>query len=207
MVQPYHLVCPDRDTHEEQGYYDLKVGSLYCPTDLMKVMSEYVSEVFPHIGWQESHYWANWRLLLCAAGCAFASWGHFMCKFPEGAVMLGLCVLSYFVLSACVTVLDHWVLRSSVVSVFPPSDCSLPNERIFIDISMDRFDSEITFTVRNEAGKNTQKRGVCASKFFTEDGWLECEHVFAEIGDMLRNYYGKDRFHFDGKPFEAKKTK
>ena len=129
-----------------------------------------------------------------------------MTKFPNGAVLLGLCVLSYFILSACVTVLDHWVLKSSVVSVFPPADSGLPIERIFIDISMDRFDSEITLVVRNEGDKNTQTRGVCASKFFTEDGWLECENVFNEIGDMLKAYYGKD-FQFGGKPFEMKKTK
>ncbi len=87
----YVMKMPDNSDFE-----DIQVGSLYCPTDIMKCMSEYVSEVFPKAGWVESNYWNNWRLLLCAAGCAFACWGHFMVKFPDGRILLGLYIFQKF---------------------------------------------------------------------------------------------------------------
>jgi len=201
---PYKLVLPDEDLHEENGFNDLKVGSLYCPTDLMKCFSEYVSEVFPKIGWEESFYWANWRLLLCAAGCGFACWGHFMTKFPDGRVMLGLCVCSYFILSGFVAVLDYFILQASVVAIFPPQDSGLPQERIFLDVSMDRFESEITLIVRSTDGKTCIEKKNCASKYFTEDGYFECQACFADFALMLVEYYGKDKLTFVG---ETKKGK
>merc|ERR1719473_1826288 len=94
-----------------------RVATLYARTDLLKVISEYLSEAIPLAGHVEDHFWENIRILLCIACCSFGCYAQFGTKFPKDIPIIFVCVCGYFVFSGILGLIDYFVIKQSIMHI------------------------------------------------------------------------------------------
>ena len=112
-------------------------GSLYSRTDLLKVLAEYLNDALPRVGYQEDHFWTNVRIVLCMACCGFGLYGQFGTKFPQDRMILGGCVVGYFLFSGILTIFDYFILKSSVICL------KIKDSAVHVDLDMPPFDDAL----------------------------------------------------------------
>mmetsp|Transcript_60289 Transcript_60289/g.111824 ORF Transcript_60289/g.111824 Transcript_60289/m.111824 type:complete len:176 (+) Transcript_60289:49-576(+) len=160
-----------------------KATNLYSKTDLVKALSEYLNDALPRGGFQEDHWWANIRIVICAICCSFGLYAQFGTKFPQDRLILGGCVLGYFSFSAVLYVIDYWVVKQSVMCL------KLGGERVFVDIIMPSFSPEVTVMLRSSSRKESFKKSV--KEYFDSDGFLRQENVFNDVTDLTKTFEKK----------------
>mmetsp|Transcript_7796 Transcript_7796/g.21370 ORF Transcript_7796/g.21370 Transcript_7796/m.21370 type:complete len:176 (-) Transcript_7796:124-651(-) len=160
-----------------------KAASLYSKTDLVKAITEWCTDALPLAGYEELHFWGNIRILLGFIGVSFGLYGQFGVKFPRDIVGLALCVVGYWITSGLMTLLDFFIMKSSVIRV------KVGNETVFVDALIPSFSSDLTLTVRTLSKSASFKTEV--GRYFDSDGYLRGEALFADIVKLEKELFSK----------------
>merc|ERR1711879_76368 len=175
---------------------DKSVGSLYSKTDLLKAISEYLTDALPRVGFQEDFFWMNIRIILCIASCGFGFYAQFGTKFPKDFEVLILCVCGYFALSGLLALLDWIIFGASVMCV------KIGDASVFIDVKLESFTADMKITLRSRDTPRTESIDTTVAKYFDSDGYLRQENLFKDVMTLIRQFE-KSEF----KPKENKKDK
>mmetsp|Transcript_3854 Transcript_3854/g.5944 ORF Transcript_3854/g.5944 Transcript_3854/m.5944 type:complete len:181 (+) Transcript_3854:86-628(+) len=167
-----------------------RVACLYCDTDLLKYVSEFLNEALPQAGFKESHMWGNIRMLVCFIGCAIATYGHFGCKFPTESIKMGCCALGYFAFSGLTTLVDWLVIKSSAIAVLDPAGGPV----IFVDVNLPKFTTTMTMTFRSSAATVSVSRdvghyfGTCTEGGKPAGGYCSHQAVWDDTMQLYDDY-------------------
>eukprot|EP00747_Dinoflagellata_sp_TGD_P163554 gnl/TRDRNA2_/TRDRNA2_182335_c0_seq1.p1 gnl/TRDRNA2_/TRDRNA2_182335_c0~~gnl/TRDRNA2_/TRDRNA2_182335_c0_seq1.p1 ORF type:complete len:187 (-),score=39.97 gnl/TRDRNA2_/TRDRNA2_182335_c0_seq1:220-780(-) len=183
-------------TQERPEIGEKRAGSLYSKTDLIKVVSEYINDVLPLIGYEEDHFWTNIRIILCIVCCGFGCYAQFGTKFPKDRMVLAACVVGYFVFSGVLYLIDYYIIKTSVMCI------KVGELSVFVDVQLGQFNTELTMSMRTQ-GQNTEfKEDV--SHYFDTNRILRQEHLFTDLMTLIKRYEKESK---EGASKETKKTK
>merc|ERR1719499_954092 len=151
--------------------------NIYARTDLLKSLSEYVSEALPLAGFEEVQWWSNVRIFLCVVCCSLGCWAQFGTKFPEDRMILAVCVAGYFVGSGIISAIDYFVISHSVVCI------KIGSESVFVDINLPVANEEVTLSLRS--GRRTEMIKKSIGQYFHSDGILSEENLFGDVCSLV----------------------
>mmetsp|Transcript_49 Transcript_49/g.31 ORF Transcript_49/g.31 Transcript_49/m.31 type:complete len:132 (-) Transcript_49:70-465(-) len=118
--------------------------------------------------------------LACTAGVI----GQFFMKFPDDSSTLKFCVLGYFLFSGITCVVDFIWTRSSDMQVKDRET----GDRIFIDVEMQGFSSELVLRLRcNDPGMSEEIKESIGN-FFHDDGELDGQELLTRFDVLYRRF-------------------
>merc|ERR1719478_1798598 len=120
------------------------------------------------------------RILLCVACCGFGLYGQFGTKFPQDRMILGGCVVGYFLFSGILAVFDYFIVKSSVICI------KIKDEAVHVDLNMQPFDDALEISLRSNKRSEDFKSSV--AKYFDSEGWLRQENFFRDVTDLITKF-------------------
>ncbi|GFO11517.1 signal peptidase complex subunit 2 [Plakobranchus ocellatus] len=153
-----------------------------------------------NLGYKESHLLMDGRLLLCTLVVAFAMFGlvwDYLYPFPESRNVLMICVISYFVLMALLTLYLTYMEKGIFLVALEQDRAMMePDNKWVLSSSLRKYDVMYNLTISYTDGKTKEERVVscskCVASFFDENG-VFCFDLFQSVLENLRQDLLRDK--------------
>eukprot|EP00593_Proboscia_inermis_P001718 CAMPEP_0171294950 /NCGR_PEP_ID=MMETSP0816-20121228/3490_1 /TAXON_ID=420281 /ORGANISM="Proboscia inermis, Strain CCAP1064/1" /LENGTH=229 /DNA_ID=CAMNT_0011767203 /DNA_START=12 /DNA_END=701 /DNA_ORIENTATION=+ len=147
---------------------------------------------------EEDHALENVKLSLMALACMFAVVAQFSpMPFPESRMMLGVCCVSYFILSGILQLLVTFIEKDAIIITKPPTSGKFKrkDKGLRIRTDMPRFDEHYTLIIEYEGVPDSPytKETWSVGKLFDVEGMFD-EIFFMEEVEAVLKRFGKGQY-------------
>jgi len=159
---------------------------------------------------EEDHLLENIKLSLMTLACMFAVVAQFSpMPFPESRMMLGVCCVSYFILSGILQLLVTFIEKDAIIISKPPltGKYKMKDKGLRIRTDMPRFDEHYTLIIEYEGVPDSPitKQTWSVGKFFDAEGMFD-EIFFMEAVELVLNRFEKGQYDNEKNSSKAKKA-
>ncbi|CAM9233949.1 unnamed protein product [Phaeothamnion confervicola] len=154
-----------------------------------QAMDEAVIRAALDCGYEEDHFWSNFKLILMAAGCAFALCAQFYpMPFPQSRPLLAGCCVSYFVCSGLLQLVMSFFEQDTIMFTKATRG---QGKGLRLRTSFPRFQDIFTVIIIEQdksPGALTTTLEVGVGSFFDQDGYFDEVGFCDRVAEKLKEH-------------------
>ncbi|XP_059177432.1 signal peptidase complex subunit 2-like [Physella acuta] len=165
-----------------------------CLDDAAKVV------LVDKMGYTQCHMLMNGRLIICTIAIAFAMFAlvwDYLYPFPLSRTVLLICVISYFILMAILTVYLTYIEKGIFLVALEKDRARMePDNKWTLQSTLRKYDDTYHLTMSYTDGKTQEERSQsiskCVANFFDEKGTF-CQDLFHPVIEKLKQDLSNDK--------------
>lgn len=168
--QPQELQLPAR-----------KCSNLYSEPELIRHISEYITDCACNLGYDPDTFYSNIRILLSTLACATGVVASGWLPYPEQKEILVLAIVLFFSLMLSLFLIDIFVMQGATACVRDSQ-----GKPLFIGVGVDTKKSTAIISLRREGSRLSYPLPL--SKCFDTEGYLLIDNVTATLETLFDDF-------------------